>query len=199
MLDLLTPTTTGDDAPLVLGLARGGEGDFPPRDGAGSPVDNPVDMTGLPHTVVVTVVVVNDVVPRHHVAGWPVDDRRPSSSIIFNMEEITALSGDVDSRGGVSSAGGVWQATVLLGGPPPVACDVGEPAPLSTAAGGVTCVLCWAPGLFAALRVVTWRRCGASPIGDRIGGVRCRAPLFSIGTLAALEDLLGIPASGGVV
>lgn len=50
---LLASTTTDDVPPLDVGVARWGGGDIP-RVGSGSPVD----MTGLPHTDVVIVVVV---------------------------------------------------------------------------------------------------------------------------------------------
>lgn len=47
---------------------------------------------------------------------------------------------------------------------------------------------------------MTRRSRDASPIGGRIGGVRCRALLFSTGTLVALVVRLTAPAmvSGGV-
>lgn len=164
---------------MAGGGASCGGGDGTPGDGAGSPVD----ITGLPQTVVVTVVVVS-VIGGYDVAGMMAGVAGRSSSVAIGPAE-GPLRADDGVAAGLSSAGrgGVWQATVLLGGPPPVhPCDVGVVLPLCVAAAGVGGVVV-APSLAR-------RRCDASPTGGCVGGVRCRAPLFSTGAQAALEDLL---------
>lgn len=113
--DLLAFTTTDGATPMAGGVAR--EGGGVTLDAAASPVD----MTGLPQTVVVTVVVVMvaDVVVTAVGVGGP----------------AASPGDDMGERG--ASEGGVWHATVLVRGSPPFAPDVGGLCFLSVASGGV--------------------------------------------------------------
>ena len=166
--DLLAFTTTDGDSPMAGGVAR---------EGGGVTLDaaaNPTDMMGLPQTVVVTVVVVIVVIAAD-VVVVAAGDAGPAAS-----------PGDDSGEGG-ASGGGVWQATVLFRGSPPVAHDVGWPRFLSVASGEV-----WGtPDSFRRPR-------DASPIVGLAGGVRCFAPLFATGAPTArprTDGVADVPSS----
>lgn len=174
------------------GASTVGGGDIPPTAGGGSPAD----ITGLRHTDVVTVAVVRVVKLAD---GTGVVARLTTG--LPSPPELTTSKGD--ERGGEEepARGGVWHPTDRRRGPPPGLRAVGVPDRRSAAevtGGGVLGDL-RAPGLFSAL-LVTRRSRDASPIDGRIGGIRCRALLFSTGTLVALVVRRTAPAvvCGGV-
>lgn len=178
MCDLLGFTTTGGVPRLVWGSTMEG-GDISLA-GAG----RPVDMTGLRHTDVVTVVVVD--VAMADVTGMDRGERMIHGCWALLSTGPAASPGDDNGEGG-SLMGGVWLATDLLDGPPPELCDVGVPDRLCVAFLGAG-----APGLLLDARVI--RRTeplGPVPAAWDGGGVRS-------GILLAIPPRLGSPDPGGV-